>query len=1107
MNNKILFKRMSKYKVILVATLLLCFSFSNKVLAQNQNLTLNFNKALVSDVVKEIKAQTGLSVIYNSGDINPNTQISIVSKDESLDGVIKKILSHSSENLSYEIKDNYIVISKGGKDTDAILQANKKRTISGTVVDNNNDPLIGVNVIVDGTANGTATDIDGNFTLSVSENEQFLLVSYIGYESQRLNISNKNTLRVVMREDGELLDELVVTALGIKRSEKALSYNVQKIEQESLTRVKDANFVNSLSGKVAGVNINRSSSGMGGATKVIMRGSKSIVGNNNVLYVVDGMPIGNSSRGNIKDEYEALGGGEGISDFNPEDIESISVLTGPSAAALYGAAAANGVILINTKRGEEGKLKINFSSNNEFSNPLFGPDFQNTYGNKDGSYRSWGDKLATPSTFNPMDFFNTGFNTMNSLNLSTGTKTNQTFISVASTDSEGIIPNNKYHRYNFSIRNTTKMLDDKLHLDLGASYILQGDQNMLSQGRYFNPLVPLYLFPRGDDFENVKIYERYDAERRFPVQYWDYGDQGLNLENPYWITNREIFKSDKKRYMFHMRAQYDILDWLNVAGRVRIDNTQSDIQRKLHASSSMLHTNSSKGSYNKTVEDYSQTYADIMINIDRRLNDAFSLTSNIGSSFEDHHTTSLGIGGRLFTVPNLFSAFNLDPNQSGTSEGYRRTRNIALFASAELGWKNMLYLSATGRGDWASQLVSDGKTSPIFYPSIGLSGVVSEMATLPKFISYLKARASYTEVGSPISQVGITPGTITDPMRGGTIDPISTYPYPDFKPERTKSYEMGINARFWNGKISFDGTLYQSNTYNQTFLSSMSPASGYSGFYVQAGNVRNRGVEMSLGYDDTFGKFRYGTNVTFSRNENKIIEMVHDYINPIDNTTITITELTLQEAGGVYLREGDSMSDMYVQGILQRGRDGKLVPEGNGFKVDKSQRLKIGSADPDFTIGWYNNFVYKNISLGVLVTGRFGGIVTSATQAFMDEYGVSKESADARNNGGVMVDGALYDAERYYGTVGGQRLGAYYTYDATNVRLQELSLTYALPKQWLGDVLNNVNVSLIGRNLIMFYREAPFDSDLTSSTGTYNRGDYFMPPSLRNIGFSVKFGL
>ena len=496
-----------------------------------------------------------------------------------------------------------------------------------------------------------------------------------------------------------------------------------------------------------------------------------------------------------------------------------------------------------------------------------------------------------------------------------------------------------------------------------------------------------------------------------------------------------------------------------------------------------------------------------MINIDRRLNDTFSLTSNIGSSFEDHHTTSLGIGGRLFTVPNLFSAFNLDPNQSGTGEGYRRTRNIALFASAELGWKNMLYLSATGRGDWASQLVSDGKTSPIFYPSIGLSGVVSEMATLPKFISYLKARASYTEVGSPISQVGITPGTITDPMRGGTIDPISTYPYPDFKPERTKSYEMGINARFWNGKISFDGTLYQSNTFNQTFLSSMSPASGYSGFYVQAGNVRNRGVEMSLGYDDTFGKFRYGTNVTFSKNENKIIEMVHDYINPIDNTTITITELTLQEAGGVYLREGDSMSDMYVQGILQRGRDGKLVPEGNGFKVDKSQRLKIGSADPDFTMGWYNNFAYKNISLGVLVTGRFGGIVTSSTQAFMDEYGVSKESADARNNGGVMVDGALYDAERYYGTVGGQRLGAYYTYDATNVRLQELSLTYALPKQWLGDVLNNVNVSLIGRNLIMFYREAPFDSDLTSSTGTYNRGDYFMPPSLRNIGFSVKFGL
>lgn len=491
MNNKILFKRMSKYKVILVATLLLCFSFSNKVLAQNQNLTLNFNKALVSDVVKEIKAQTGLSVIYNSGDINPNSKISINSNNESLDLVMKKFLSNTSSDLSYEVKDNYIVISKGGKDTDAILQANtKQRTITGTVVDNNNEPLIGVNVVVEGTSTGTATDFDGKFTLAISENDTKLLFSYIGYESQLIDISQKQNVRVVMREDGELLDELVVTALGIKRSEKALSYNVQKVEQESLTRVKDANFVNSLSGKVAGVTINKSGAGIGGATRVVMRGAKSIEGDNNTLYVIDGIPLFNTSQGSDSGIMgEGKAGSEGIADFNPEDIESVTVLTGPSAAALYGSSAANGAILITTKRGEEGKLQINISSSTEFSNPLVMPKFQNTYGNKPGSFESWGDKLATPSNYNPRDFFNTGQNFINSVTLSTGNKQNQTFASVASTNSKGIVPNNTYDRANFSIRNTSLFLNDKMKLDLGASYVKQKDMNMVSQGQYWNPIL------------------------------------------------------------------------------------------------------------------------------------------------------------------------------------------------------------------------------------------------------------------------------------------------------------------------------------------------------------------------------------------------------------------------------------------------------------------------------------------------------------------------------------------------------------------------------------------------------------------------------------------
>jgi TonB-linked SusC/RagA family outer membrane protein len=388
----------------------------------------------------------------------------------------------------------------------------ESKKLSGIVKDDKGDPLIGVNVSFKGSPTGTVTGLDGRFSILAAKGN-IIEFSYVGYTTKYITVGDASSLTVVLEEDAKALDEVVVTALGIKRAEKALSYSVQQVKSDAINDVKDANFVNGLTGKVAGVSINRSSSGIGGATRVVMRGAKSIVGNNNVLYVVDGMPIGNPSKGEINNDYSTPGGGEGISDFNPEDIESLSILTGPAAAALYGSSAANGVILINTKKGQEGKLKISISNNTEFMTPYVMPEFQNRYGNAKGSYKSWGEMLQQPSTFRPKDFFKTGANIMNAANFSVGNKNNQTFVSVATTNSTGIIPNNEYYRYNFTLRNTASMLNDKLHLDLGASYVLQGDQNMLSAGRYFNPLVPLYLFPRGEDFEAVKVYERYDTNR------------------------------------------------------------------------------------------------------------------------------------------------------------------------------------------------------------------------------------------------------------------------------------------------------------------------------------------------------------------------------------------------------------------------------------------------------------------------------------------------------------------------------------------------------------------------------------------------------------------
>ena len=989
------------------------------------------------------------------------------------------------------------------------VQHGKTIVVKGKVVDKGGEAVIGANILVKGTSTGAVTDLDGNYTLSVSPNAT-LVFSYIGMKSQTVAVNNRKQIDVTLEDEAKAIDAVVVTALGIKRSEKALSYNVQKVDNSALTKVKEANFVNSLSGKVAGVNITRSSAGIGGATSVVMRGSKSISGNNNVLYVVDGMPIGNANRAGDGGEYGRPGGGEGISDFNSDDIESISVLTGPSAAALYGASAANGVIIINTKKGAAGSVKVNFSSNTEFLSAGVMPEFQNTYGTELNTYRSWGKKLETPSTFNPRDFFQGGYNTINSLNLSGGTDKNQTFVSVATTHAEGIIPNNEYYRYNFSGRNSSKFLNDKLHLDISGNYVMQGDQNMMSGGRFFNPLRPLYLFPRGDDFETVKIWERYDTDRRFNTQYWPYGTQGEDFENPYWIVNREMFTNEKHRYMFSFRAQYDILSWMNIAARTRVDNTYSTIKTKFYATTNPLFTGdtsleNAKGSFSQGEERYKQTYADLMLNINKKFDKDFVLTANIGTSFDDHYTTSVSVGGRLKTVPNLFSTPNVDPDVTGGGgQSYHRTRNIAAFASAELGWKSMLYLTATGRTDWASQLVSNGKTPAIFYPSVGLSGVISEMVKLPSFISYLKTRVSFTEVGSPISQVGITPGTITYSMSGGQVKPISTYPYPDFNPERTRSWEAGLNARLFKGKVRLDATIYQSNTYNQTFLQNLSDASGYSGFYIQAGDIRNRGVELALGYEDKISKdISFSTNLTYTRNVNRVMELVKGYKNPIDGTVFDINVLTSPK----YMRPGDSMNDIFVQGILVKGKDGRFIEEGDGYRIDRSQRVKVGSSAPDFMMGWNNTLNLYGVNVSFLISARVGGNVSSSTQAMMDGYGVSKVTADARDAGAVVIDGQSYDPKRYYTTIGLNRLGAYYLYDATNIKLQELSIGYTLPKKWFGKVISNASVSLIARNLLTIYRAAPYDSDMAGGTGTYSAGgDNFMPPSMRSVGFSLNLG-
>jgi len=987
------------------------------------------------------------------------------------------------------------------------------KSVSGIVLDAaDHEPLTGATVSVKGvTGHGALTDMDGKFTIKNIKAGAVLVVSYIGYTTKEVAVGNLSELTIELVSADKQLETVVVTALGIKRSQKALSYNVQEVKNDALTTVKDANFMNSLNGKVAGVNIQRSASGVGGATRVVMRGNKSISGDNNVLYVIDGVPIGNSAdRGGDGSGFgSGRASGEGISSINPDDIESISVLTGPSAAALYGASAANGVILINTKKGAAGKLRVNFSSAVETASPFILPKFQNTYGNAAGQYTSWGDKLATPSNYKVRDFYNRGVTFNNSFNFSVGTDKNQTYFSASAINAKGIVPNNKYHRYNASVRNTSKFLDDKLTLDVSASYVRDYANNMISYGAYFNPIVGAYLYPRGQNFDQEKYFERYDAQLGYYVQQWSPGSMGMDVQNPYWVAYRNLHPETNDRYMLFGSLKYELNKQINFTGRVRLDNTYTERETKLYASTSSVFAKP-LGYYSADNSYFKQKYVDFMANYSNALSEDFHLTATLGTSYEEYDNKGQGFGGHLSLIPNKFIFANTNPLQSGGSQSSSRKSNFAVFGSAELAWRNAVYLTLTGRTDKPSQLV--GSVDPwIFYPSVGLSAVVTDLlpedvrASLRPALSFLKVRTSYTEVGSPIPFTGLTPGTITHSMRSGKVEPFDYYPLPDLKAERTRSVELGIDSRWFGGALTFGATIYQSNTLNQLLETDLDPGTGYKKLYVQAGNVRNRGIEMTLGFNKKFGPVDYNTSVTATANRNKIIKLASGVKNPITGEVFDLTDIA---KGRFRLREGGELGDVYASERIKRDANGYVeYTPGQSLVTEPTEPYKLGSVNAKWNLGWKHGVSFKGFDLNVLFTARLGGIVISKTQAALDKFGVSQASADARNAGGVQLGQGLTIApQQYYDAV--YNLDSYYVYSATNVRLQELSLSYSLPKSILGKTFKNVGVSLYATNLWMIYNKAPYDPELTGSTGTFGQGyDYFMLPSQRTIGASIKLGI
>lgn len=1078
------------------------FLFPSGAFAQDVRVTLDEQNASLKTVIEKIESQTRYLFAVEEG-VNVSRTVSVKVTNVPLRSALDKVAS--SADLVYSINGMNIILSK--------KVAARPSVVKGQVKDEAGLGIPGVSVFISGTPTGTVTDIDGNFILDVPAEyaNSKLQINSLGYEVVELPISGRTVFDVVLRESMAELDQSVVTALGIKKSERAVAYNVQSLD-ENVFKTREANMVNSLQGRLAGVQINSSAAGVGGETKVVMRGAKSIASDNNALYVLDGIPLPSLSMTKPGDNYSVYDGsaisGDGISNFNADDIANMSALVGPSAAALYGYKAANGILMLTTRTAEKG-VSVTYGTNTTFSDPLMLPQLQDVYGAKEGTYASWGNKLAASRSWSVKDFFQTGYNTQHSLGLSIGGDKSRTYVSAGFADARGIVPNNDYRRYNVTANHSVDFLNDKLHLSILGMYMNVKEQNMLSGGQYYNPLVPLYLMSPGDDINKYSVYERYDASRNFPVQYWPWGSLNLQAQNPFWIVNRNMFNNDKKRFLFGASLKYDITDWIDIQGRVRTDFNSTLAEQKNYASTSGLFADS-KGRYIYNSNVTGQTYADILANVHKTFADNLvQLNANLGASVEDYRYRAELISGDLLGVPNLFTFANMNTNKGFAKTTYN-DQTQAIFATAQVGFKNMVFLDGTFRADWNSALVNTDEM-PTCYGSVGLSAILTDIFNIKSnWFSYAKLRGSYAEVGNPVMRfITIPTRYVTDGQPSKNTYGISD----DFKAERTRSYEFGADVRLWQGKLNLSATYYHSMTYNQVFTPELPASFKYDTYYVNSGRVDNKGVELSVGLRQNIGPVEWTSDVIYSRNKNKIVEMLDA---TIDGQRFQSDQLSVGGTSGVqmWLTKGRSIGDIYVRG-LKTDEHGFIWVSPTGSTVvpaDVSGGLEsmiyAGNINPSWTGSWRNEFSWNGLSLGFMFTARVGGVGVSLTEATLDSFGMSQRTADARDMGGALVNGQLLPAQSYYETIGGNgldALGAYYTYSMTNIRLGELTVGYDIPVEKWQKVIKKLNVSFVGRNLAMLYCKAPFDPESVSGAGNYSAGiDYFMMPSTRNLGFSVK---
>ncbi|MBP1225161.1 SusC/RagA family TonB-linked outer membrane protein [Flavobacterium sp. 1355] len=980
------------------------------------------------------------------------------------------------------------------------------KSVKGIITDSDGMPLPGASVAVQGGQKGATTDFDGLYTIEAQKG-QTLVFSYVGLETQSIVVGDVATINVKMGQaQSNALNEVVVTSLGIKKTRKSLTYAAQELKGEELTRVKDANVINTIAGKIAGVAVTKSSGGTGGSTKVVIRGNSSI-SNSQPLYVIDGIPMLNSGSGQPNDSFGSLAGGnrdggDVISLVNPDDYEGMTVLKGAAASVLYGSQGANGVILLSSKKAKSGKANITASSVTTFEEAAYMPKFQSDYIAAPGADESWGPAGKTKD--HVKDFFNTGTTQITSVGYSLGSENSSTSFSYANTSASGIVPGNSLKKNNFGIRQTAKFFGDKLTFTANANYTSQTIANKPVNGFYFNPLTGVYLMPRGNDFNYYKNnFEVYNPSRNLMAQNW-MTNRDI-MQNPYWAINRN--KSEDKNDFFNgaLALTYKANNWLSIASRYSYNRVTSIFDKKIYATTqgTLSHVN---GRYYNENSLSTQRYGDLIATINTKFATDFSFNANVGASItntitNDKTILDSGISGGL-GIANWFTLHNFN-NNTGNYQTVDSQREVqSVLATTTFGYKDMLFLELSGRNDWSST-VSD----PYFYPSVGLTALISEMTTLPEWITYGKVRGTFAKVGNDIYPFVSNPTYYSAPGVSGINPKVGPRPGEKLKPELKSEFEFGTEWRMFNNRLGFEVSYYNSETKNQ-YLQVVAGVNdlGYDFYGINAGSIENKGIEVVLNGGIIRGdKFSWDTAVNFSQNKNKVKEI----------PTELGGRVNLTEAGVNSYRYALIEGKPYgvIEGInFKKDGQGRILMNDDGT-FQKTDFEEVGNSNPDFMLGFSNSFKFGSFFANVLIDGRFGGDVMSLTEAQNDSFGVSKASGDARNAGGVAVnavrasDGVAVtnvSAQSYYTQVGGRAgITGEYIYDATNVSVREVSIGYNFNPKAV-PFIQSASISLIARNLFFIYKDAPFDPNIALSTGQGLQGvDIYGLPSTRSIGLNL----